>query len=165
MLVTCYHALEDEAAERKAAENTLSEAERVLGLDPGNGAALAFGARAFAVLDQVEHAREWMDRALLIDAENLSMRFSLACMLAAQLGDHDRAMMLLQRNFSYMSRYQLSVAARHPDLQALREDGRFINMVARARKRVGLPDDGSTPVAAGARQPSHPNWFKQRPLT
>jgi adenylate cyclase len=44
MLVTCYHALENADAERTAADNALREAERVLGQDPGNGAALAFGA-------------------------------------------------------------------------------------------------------------------------
>jgi adenylate cyclase len=164
MLVTCYQTLEDEAAERNAAQHTLREAERVLAGDPSNGAALAFGARAFAGLDQVEHAREGMDRALLIDSDNLSMRFSLACMLTAKLGDYDRAMMLLQRNFSYMSRYQLSVAANHPDLLGLREDSRFINMVARARKRLGLPDGGPTAAAASPRQAPQTNWFTQRPL-
>jgi adenylate cyclase len=162
MLVTCYHALENADAERTAADNALREAERVLGQDPGNGAALAFGARAFAVLGQVEHAREWMNRALLIDSDNLSMRFSLACMLAAELDDKDGAMMLLQRTFSYMSRYQLGVAESHPDLESLREDSRFASMLARARERLGLSADRGDGSAAAQNRTYR---FTQRPLS
>ena len=163
MLVTCYHALGNEAAEQNAAQAALREAERVLAQDPSNGAALACGARAFATLGQVEHAREWMYRAMLIDYDNLRMRFSLACMLAAQLGDADEAMRLLQRVFSHISKYQMSIAETHPDLDSLRDDTRFQNMVERAKAQLARAEH---PVES--RSPSGPTramWYTRRPLT
>jgi hypothetical protein len=103
-----------------------------------------------------------MNRALLIDSDNLSMRFSLACMLAAELDDKDSAIMLLQRTFSYMSRYQLGVAESHPDLESLREDSRFVSMLARARERLGLSADRGDGSAAAQ---NRTNRFTQRPLS
>ena len=137
-LITCCHALGDQQAERNAAEMTVAQAEEVLAKDPGNGAAMSFGARGFAVLGKADHAREWMNRAMLIDFDNLDMRYNFACMLAAQMGDKDGALRLLQRNFSVISAYQLKVADADPDLDSLRDDSRFVNMVERARSRLGV---------------------------
>jgi adenylate cyclase len=163
MLVTCYHALGDDAAERNAAAAALREAERVLAQDPSNGAALAFGARAFATLGQVEHAREWMYRAMLIDYDNLRMRFSLGCMLAGELNDTDGAMRLLQRVFSHISKYQLSVAETHPDLDSLRDDARFVNMVDRAKSQLARAHQSAEGQAAV--RPTRAMWYTRRPLT
>jgi len=140
-LVTCYHALAKPAEEREAAEMAVACAEQVLSQDPSNGAALSFGARGLAVLGKVDNAREWMDRAMLVDFDNLDMRFNFARMLAAQLGDVDGALKLLQRNFSSIDAYTLKLADVDPDLDALREDSRFINMIARARARLGVKED------------------------
>jgi adenylate cyclase len=137
-LITCCHALGDRQAERNAAEMTVAQAEEVLAKDPSNGAAMSFGARGFAVLGKADHAREWMNRAMLIDFDNLDMRYNFACMLAAQMGDRDGALRLLQRNFSAISAYQLKVADADPDLDSLRDDSRFVNMVERARSRLGV---------------------------
>jgi adenylate cyclase len=79
-----------------------------------------------------------MNRAMLIDFDNLDMRYNFACMLAAQMGDKDGALRLLQRNFSAISAYQLKVADADPDLDSLRDDSRFVNMVERARSRLGV---------------------------
>ena len=159
MLVTCYHALGNKADERKAAEISVVQAEQVLAKDPGNGAAMSFGARGLAALGKVEQAKEWMGRAMLIDFDNLNMRYNFACMLAGELGDFDGALRLLQRNFSSISRYHLKVAECDPDLDGLREDSRFVAMIARARSRLGIGDGDQVPASgAGAglaeRQPS-----------
>jgi adenylate cyclase len=155
-LVTCYHALGDSAAEREAAEMAVARAEQVLSQDPSNGAALSFGARGLAVLGKVDNAREWMDRAMLVDFDNLDMRFNFARMLAAQLGDIDGALKLLQRNFSSIDAYMLKLADADPDLDALRGDSRFVNMVARARSRLGIKDDDGLAAMLGASSASHP---------
>ena len=67
------HALAKPAEEREAAEMAVACAEQVLSQDPSNGAALSFGARGLAVLGKVDNAREWMDRAMLVDFDNLDM--------------------------------------------------------------------------------------------
>ncbi len=145
-LVTCHHAQGNQEAERVAAEMSVALAEAALAKDPSNGAALSFGARGFAVLGKVDNAREWMKRAMLVDFDNLDMRYNFACMLAGQLGDIDGALSLLQRNFATISGYQLKVAESDPDLDPLRDDRRFINMVSRARNRLGLKDPGETAI-------------------
>ena len=141
MLVTCHHALGDTAAEAKAAEMSVAEAEQVLAKDPSNGAAMSFGARGYAALGKLDLAREWMARAMLVDCDNLAMRYNFAGMLAAQLNDSDNALKLLQRNFSSISKFHLAVAETDPDLDSLRGDARFVTMVARARARLGISDE------------------------
>src|SRR5439155_14768059 len=76
MLITCYTALGNHDAARRAAEVTLARAEKVLAHDPNNGSAMGHGSDALAVLGQRERAKDWMARALLIDPENLSMRYN-----------------------------------------------------------------------------------------
>ncbi|WP_309661743.1 TIR domain-containing protein [Sphingomonas sp.] len=143
MLVTCYHALGDGDAERKAAEMSIAQAEQILSKDPSNGAAMSFGARGFAALGKVDHAEEWMARAMLVDCDNLDMRYNFAGMLAAYLGNQDGALRLLRRNFSSISKYHLRIAESDPDLDSLRADPRFSTMLSRARTRLGIPDDGA----------------------
>ena len=138
MLVRCYRILGDKAAEKTAAEMTLAQAEQVLAKDPSNGAAMAFGARALAALGKHENAREWMARAMLIDFDNLKMRYDFACMLAVEFDDKDGALRLLQRYFTSITRHQLKIAEADPELASLRDDARFVNMVARARARLGV---------------------------
>ena len=44
---------------------------------------MSFGAGGLAALGETDRAREWMERAMLIDPDNLNMRYNFACMLAA----------------------------------------------------------------------------------
>ena len=156
MLVTCYRALGKEAEKREAAEMSVAMAEQVLAKDPSNGAAMSFGANGLAALCKTDRAKEWMERAMLIDSDNANMRYNFACMLAAQLGDKDGALRLLQRNFTNISTQQLKVAETDPDLDSLRDDSRYVNMVARAKSRLGMKD--ADPFGLKTRHPptAHP---------
>jgi adenylate cyclase len=151
MLAICYRHLGKENLAREAAENSVGLAEQVLAKDPSNGAAMSFGARGLAALGRVENAKEWMERAMLIDFDNLNMRFNFARMLASQLGDIDRALSLLQRNFSSITQYQLKVAESDPDLDPLRTDARFVNMVERAKSRLGVKAEDQLSAALAKR--------------
>src|SRR5438046_10335152 len=95
MLITCNTAIGNREAARRAAEITLARAEKVLAEDPNNGSAMGHGSDALAVLGQAERAKEWMGRALLIDPENLAMRWSFACALAIHMKDRDAALGML----------------------------------------------------------------------
>src|SRR5205814_1096796 len=79
-----------EAASRSA-KITLARAEKVLAHDPNNGSAMGHGSWALAALGQGERAKDWMGRALLIDPENLTMRYNSACALANNLNDKEAA--------------------------------------------------------------------------
>src|SRR5262249_36103522 len=76
MLVTTYTALGDEAAAKRAASIAVARAEKVLALDRSNGAALSFGVNGLAVLGEAERAREWINRGLLVDPDNLNMIYN-----------------------------------------------------------------------------------------
>jgi adenylate cyclase len=138
MLITCYTALGNHEAARQAAEITLTRAEKVLAHDPNNGSAMGHGSDALAVLGQGERAKEWMGRALLIDPENLSMRYNFVCALANHLKDTEAALEILGPAFEKMGTGLINHAKIDPDLDPLREHPRFKAMLAAAEKRVGL---------------------------
>ena len=83
-----------------------------------------------------------MDRAR--DAD----RYNFACVLAAQLDDKQGALNLLERTLASGGEMELRMAESDPDFGAIRDDRRFKDMLARARKRLGI----EAPVAAGASQ-------------
>jgi len=96
MLVSCYHAIGDEAQMRNAARMTSERVERAVAHDPTNGSAMAGGAFALAMGGDKDRAREWMRRALLLDPDNLPMRYNTACTIVQRLGDSDEALSALE---------------------------------------------------------------------
>ena len=70
MLIPCYTELKDSDSLMRAARVTLERAERTLAQDQNNGAAIAAGTSALTVLGERDRAKDWMNRALLIDPDN-----------------------------------------------------------------------------------------------
>src|SRR5213596_126371 len=122
MLITCYTALGNHEAARRAAEITLASAEKVLAHDPNNGSAMGHGSDALAVLGKGERAKEWMARALLIDPENLTMRYNFVCALANHLDDKEAALGMLGPSFEKMGAGLFNHSKVDPDLDPLRDD-------------------------------------------
>lgn len=101
------------------------------------------------MLGQTERAREWIERAMLIDPDNLNIRYNFACILATYLHDNEAALNLLERNFAEASGLQIKTAVTDPDLDPLRDDPRFQRMLATAQKRLGIkPKAAATPPAS-----------------
>jgi adenylate cyclase len=136
MLISCYTANGDRAALLRVAQITLSRAEQCLASDPGNGKAIAFGVNALAVFGEKTRAAEWIERALLVDPDNHSVRFNCACALSAQLGDADAAIDLLGPFFARASRSLIDHAIADSDLDRIRDDPRFRAMLQAAEERV-----------------------------
>jgi adenylate cyclase len=154
MLITCYRALGNSKGMREAAKMAVAQAEKILAQDPSNGAALSFGAGGLAALGQAYNAREWMERAMLIDSDNLDMRYNFACVLAAYLDDRDAALRLLDRNLAIVGSYQVRIAETDPDLDSLRDDPRFRKMLSAAKQRLGIADlNAPQPGASGTAKP------------
>jgi len=137
-LVTLYHALGAVPAEKVAAESTIAQAEKVLAQDPSNGAALSFGALAYSAIGQLDRAREWAERAMLVDPDNLGMRYNFACALAAYGGDNDSALRQLERSLATAGVFHINMVEADPDLDSLRDDPRFREMLTRVKKRLGI---------------------------
>jgi adenylate cyclase len=136
MLIACYNALGNAEAGRQAAKLTLVRAQRALARDPNNGAAMSFGASALAELGEASRAKEWMNRAMLIDPDNIKTRYNYACFLSVPLHEIDAALEVLEPLFATISIGLLNHAKVDTDLDPLRDDPRFKAMVAAAEARL-----------------------------
>jgi adenylate cyclase len=143
MLVTCYTALGNVEAAKRAAKITVERTEKAIAQDRSNGAALSYGANALAVLGEAERAKEWVSRALLVDPDNLSMRYNFACVLAAHLRDADAALDMLETVLETMPRGLLHHVKVDPDLDTLRDHPRYKAMIAAAETRLAAEGGAS----------------------
>jgi adenylate cyclase len=150
MLASASQALGDPAGVKRAAEKMVSQSERVLAEDPSNAAALGIGAGGLAILGKVERAREWIERALLIDPENRNMQYNFACVTAVYLNDPEGAIDLLEPVLKEMTISLYRSALIDPDLDGLRSMPRFQAMMAAAAKRLGAeqPAPSAIPTAS-----------------
>jgi adenylate cyclase len=144
MMSTACLAAGDTEGARRAAQMTIERAERALAQDPSNGSAMGFGAGALAILGEGDRAKDWIHRALLIDPNNLRMRYNLACALSSNLGDADAALDLLGPFFAQTTASFVDHAKVDPDLDRLRGDRRFLAMIAAAEARLAAakPENG-----------------------
>jgi len=138
MLSTCYQASGDTAKLRETAKRMVSQSQLAVQQDPSNGAALGILAGGYALLGEKEKTREWIDRALLVDPDNLNMRYNFACVLAGNLGDKEGAIKMLESTIPIAGPLQVRIANTDTDLDCLRDDPRFQKMMDQARKRVGM---------------------------
>jgi adenylate cyclase len=136
MLMTCYRALDRAPDIQRLARIVLQRAERILALDQNNGMAIAAGADALSMVGEGERAKEWISRALLIDPDNMNMRYNFACTLVTQLKDFDTALEMLEPVFAKWNSGFIKHAKADPDLDAIRDDPRFKTMLATAEARL-----------------------------
>jgi adenylate cyclase len=139
MLTTCYQSIGDQEALLRFARLAIERAEMAVAKDPTNAQALAGGSTALALIGEERRARDWIDRALLVDPDNVIMRYNLACTLTARLEDRDRAIEVLE---PYFERVASATRIRHlqadPDMDKVRGDPRFKDMLAAAKQRLGM---------------------------
>ncbi len=145
MLITCYVGIGDDAAALDAARRTLERSEVAVAKDATNGAALAAGASSLFMLGETERGKDWVQRAVLLDPDNMSVLYNAACGLTFRNSDLDGALDLLEQ---YFDRLQSAAYIRHaeidPDMDPLRDHPRFKAMIGEARDRLGMAE----PVSA-----------------
>ncbi|HZZ35558.1 MAG TPA: hypothetical protein VFE03_07505, partial [Caulobacteraceae bacterium] len=129
-------AVGDAAGARQAAHMTLARVEKAIANDPNNGHAIAYGVGALATLGEAERAKEWMERALLIDPDNMMMRYNFACALSADLHEFDAAIDMLGLVLADVGVGFVNHAKVDPDLDPIRDDPRFQQMIAETEARL-----------------------------
>jgi len=143
MLLTCYTAVRNFQASLRIARITLARVEKMLAQDPNNATAMGSGALALGVLGQGERAKEWINRALLMDPDNMNARHNFACSLTSLFKepDVDAALDLLGPVFETLAAGFLDHTKVDPDLDPLRQNPRFKAMVAAAEMRLATASD------------------------
>jgi adenylate cyclase len=144
MLISANLALGDRRAAEDAARMTLERTEKALAKDRNNGNAMGFAVSALATLGEVERAKEWMERAILLHPDNNLMRYNFACSLCTELGDTEAALAMLGPVFPKASISLLAAAKTDPDLDPIRNDPRFKAMVAAADARLAAERAGES---------------------
>ncbi|HUN45968.1 MAG TPA: hypothetical protein VMU85_05590, partial [Stellaceae bacterium] len=146
MLLSCYVVLGDRENARRIAGIALARVEKAVAQDRSNGTAIGAGVDALAALGDADRAKDWMRRGLLIDPDNLLMRYNFACVLATSLADPDSALPMLASVLERDITGRLTRSAHtDPDFASLREDPRFQSMMAAAVARLAeaKPADGA----------------------
>lgn len=136
MLMSCYRALGDTEGLRRSARMTLARAEWWLARNDTHGPALSAGVLALSALGEAERTREWIERALLIDPDNMTMRHNFACAAVTQLADADFAVELLAPVLAATSAVKFKYVLSDVDLDALRGHPRYERLLAETRRRL-----------------------------
>ena len=89
-----------------------------------------------AALGERERAKEWMHRALLVDPDNMNMRYNFACAAASNLKETDEALDLIEPFLAVAPIDFVNHTKVDPDLDSLRDHPRFKAMLAAAEARL-----------------------------
>jgi adenylate cyclase len=135
MLIQCHQAKGDAEGAIAAARRTLERVQKVVVAEPDHGVALGFGVSALATMGELERAKEWAARAMLLDPENFNLKYNLACSLI-RLGEMDEAIKLLDPVFKAAQAQSLNWWKIDSDLDAIRGDPRFMAMIEQAEARL-----------------------------
>jgi adenylate cyclase len=136
MLVSCYKAIGDTDGALRAARHSLERAQKVVALDPANGSAMSHAVTALAALGEAERAKEWAERAVLLDPNNVNMKYNFACAFVLDLNDKNAALDLLEGVFGNIQIEALRWVKADPDLDAIRDHPRYKAMIAAAEARL-----------------------------
>ncbi len=123
-IMTCCHALGQEAERRRWAGICVERAERALASHPENAGPLHRGALALAHLGDAERATAWIDRALALDPDDRVALYNRVCILSL-LGQIEPALDGLETLLSFSSAEQMDWFVNDSDLDPIRHHPRF----------------------------------------
>ena len=139
LLMTALLSIGDRAAARMVAERVVGPSQKLLSQEPDNGLAIGSLAEAYAVLGEVEHAREMIGRALLLAPDNTVM---MTCLVRALvlLQDFDAALDMFEHAGKIVTRQFVGALTQPPDLAPLREFPRFAAIRESIRTRFAAEE-------------------------
>jgi adenylate cyclase len=135
MAIQCYEAIGDLEGAKSAARRELARVEKIIVAEPDHGLAIGWGVSALVALGETDRAREWTERAMLLDPDNINLLYNLACNMVS-LGDFDKAIELLGQVIPRSQRQNLVWYEIDSSLDRIRDDPRYKALVADAEARV-----------------------------
>jgi adenylate cyclase len=129
---------------KEAARQGLQRVEKEVKAHPDNASALCFGAILLAEIGEVERALSWATRAEMFVGDDILVHYNLGCCYA-KLAKSDQAMQCLERQLAaspQYNRWSLSWMKQDSDLDSLRSDPRFLDLIARMEAQVAEDDAG-----------------------
>jgi adenylate cyclase len=136
MLVSSYTVLGRSADLRRVAELGVKRSETILARDQNNSGVLLYSAYALAALGESERAKARMSHAMLIDPDNFNMRYNFACALSVHLKDKEAALDMLKPLFAMVTDAFMPFMKADPDMDLVRDDPRYQEMLAAAEARL-----------------------------
>jgi adenylate cyclase len=133
MLIQCYEAIGSPLT-APSARHALARAEKLIAIEPDHGLSLSFGVGALVILGEIERAKEWARRALLVDPTNLNMLYNIGCGLIKG-GEIDWGLDMIEAVAKATLRGSLNWIATDSDLDPVREHPRYVQMMADAEAR------------------------------
>ena len=135
MCVQAHLAKGDAEAAKAVARRNLVRIEKAIVAEPDHSLAMGWGVSALLALGEVERAREWASRAMLLDPDNSNLRYNLACAMVS-LRDFDAAIELLTPMMNDIDARRILWWRTDTDLDPIRDDPRFKALVASAESRL-----------------------------
>ncbi len=134
MLIQCYEAI-GSPLRLEAARHCIARAEALIAAEPDHGLALSFGVGALVAVGDLERAKEWSRRALLVDPTNLNMTYNIGCGLIKG-GEIEWGLDLIEATVNATLQGNLNWIKTDNDLDSVRDHPRFKTMIAEADARL-----------------------------
>lgn len=134
MVVQAYKGARDREGMLTAARRATNLMEEILAKEPDHGTALGFFVGSLSALGEADRARDWAQRAALLDPDNTRMLYNIACGLI-ELGDHETAIDLIELILSTVSTTWILWIERDNDMDPLRDNPRFRDVLRRAKEK------------------------------
>lgn len=131
----CYEAKGDKPRILESAKRAMGRVEKIVAAEPGHSRAIGIGVGMLVTLNERERAMEWTTRARLVDPENVNLHYNLACAMSV-MGETEEALKTLEGVALRISPGMLSWIDADSDLDAVRNEPRFVAMMAEARARL-----------------------------
>ena len=135
MAIQCYEAVGDLEGAKSAARRELERVEKIIVAEPDHGLAIGWGVSALVTLGEVERAREWTERAVLLDPDNINLLYNLGCNMVS-LRDFDLAIELLSKVTAHAQQQNLTWFATDTSLDPIRDDPRYGALIEKAEARI-----------------------------
>jgi adenylate cyclase len=133
VLVGVLRALGRDQDMRTAAREGVARAARDLALHPENSRSAYLGAVGLAALGELDRAKEWAERALVIDPDDSLTKYNVAC-FCSLVGEHERAIDLLVELMPHATRERKRWVQYDSDLDPIRSHPRFQEVVGMLEK-------------------------------